>query len=420
LRQEPDHFLAVRIAGRGTHRREERVGDQVATPGIRPIDTLQDVDLDLAFLDLNLAAPSVRPRPVNVYEILREGWRETRVDMTLQFFLDPSERHGLGSLVIDALLTCLDGAPIIGSAGKTSKTLASDDFLGSEEWEIGTQVGFIDVLATNTALGIAIVLENKIAHQLNNPLDHYAKVAFSRGDFPTLLVVVLAPELRSAKPQLDPWLSRSITYAELATAIKRMPDLVDHLLNPSDQDQRRSLELLQQFIEARSGDHDVIDLETEATRLNEWRELVDRHREAIAKFEEEKHSITQMLRLRSKRLIDPLADRIASAGLEFSWEAHGDYVKGSDFWNAYCFTPEDWSIELKFAGAPPQPAIYVADYRGRTYKDLTTEPLGLDWSASDEQIADAFIEQVKFILAQVRHGTRYQGSPGSSTPSQPA
>ena len=284
LPRELAHFWPHGSLGRGST--DERGGSATRWRplGIRPIDTLPDVDLDLAFLDLNLTAPRVRPRPVNVYEILREGWRETRVDMTLQFFLDPSERHGLGSLVIDALVTCLDGAPIIGSAGKTSKTLASDDFLGSEEWEIGTQVGFIDVLATNPALGIAIVLENKIAHQLNNPLDQYAKVAFSHGDFPTLLVVVLAPELRSAKPQLDPWLSRSITYAELATAIKQMPDLVDHLLNPSDRDQRRSLELLQQFIEARSGDHDVIDLDAEATRLNEWRELVDRHREAIAKF----------------------------------------------------------------------------------------------------------------------------------------
>ena len=73
--------------------------------------------LDLSFLRVPPATTPASSRSVNVYDILREGWRETRVDMTLQFFLDPNERHGLGSLVIDALLQVLDGAPTIGAAG---------------------------------------------------------------------------------------------------------------------------------------------------------------------------------------------------------------------------------------------------------------------------------------------------------------
>lgn len=364
------------------------------------------MDLDLSFLDFSFTTPRPRPRPVNVYEILREGWRETRVDMTLQFFLDPSERHGLGTLVIDALLNCLDGAPTIGAAGKTSTALVAADCQGAEGWQVGTQVGFIDVLATNPDLGVAIVLENKIGHQLNNPLDQYAQFASSVGDFTTVVVAVLAPEHRSAAEDMDGWLSRSITYTELAEAIKRTPALVDYLLSPSDRDQRRSLELLQQFIEARSGDPDVSDLTAEAVKLDEWRDFVDVHRDAIASFDEARRSIARMLRTRSKQLAGPVAERISEAGLEVSWEAHGNDPRGTDCWNAYCFSPEDWSVELKLTSDPERPAVYVFDYRGRTYKDAKVEPLGLDWTATDEQIADAFIERVQFILEEVRRGAR--------------
>ncbi|MGB7982511.1 MAG: hypothetical protein WCF36_17155 [Candidatus Nanopelagicales bacterium] len=94
--------------------------------------------LDLSFLSVRLGSMPESSRPVNVYEILRDGWRETRVDMTLQFFLDPNERHGLGSLVIDALLKVLDGAPTIGPAGRTETLFVAEDFQGSEAWEVST------------------------------------------------------------------------------------------------------------------------------------------------------------------------------------------------------------------------------------------------------------------------------------------
>src|SRR5438045_2430819 len=80
------------------------------------------------------------------------------------------QRPGLGLLVIDALLRLLDGAPAIGPVGRTSKMLVAKDAEGSDAWEIGTQVDFIDVYAVNRDLGIALVLENKIGHVLENPL----------------------------------------------------------------------------------------------------------------------------------------------------------------------------------------------------------------------------------------------------------
>ena len=101
--------------------------------------------MDLNFLDAPLRRSYPAPsRPVNVYEILRKAWRETRVDMTLEFFLDPTERHGLGSLVIDALLATLDGAPLITNDGPSGVSLRAEDFVGSIGWEIKTQSHYID------------------------------------------------------------------------------------------------------------------------------------------------------------------------------------------------------------------------------------------------------------------------------------
>lgn len=72
------------------------------------------VTLDLSFLALPLAPMPAPSRAVTIWDIVGEGWRETRVDMTLQVFLDPNEWHGLDVLVMDALLKVLDGVPSIG------------------------------------------------------------------------------------------------------------------------------------------------------------------------------------------------------------------------------------------------------------------------------------------------------------------
>ncbi|MFB9959746.1 PD-(D/E)XK nuclease family protein [Agromyces bracchium] len=360
--------------------------------------------LDMTFLDASLSPARTRPRPVNVYDILREGWRETRVDMTLQFFLDPRERHGLGSLVIDALLRCLDDAPVIGPDGVTAARLVAADALGSDDWVIETQVGFIDVYAVNRELDIAIVLENKIGHVLNNPLRAYAEHARTDG-FTTIIVVVLAPEVRShVENQQQQFVSAALTYSEFGEAIRQTPQLIDFLLAPRDLDQRRSLELLQQFIEARSGDMSMIELENDAERLDEWRALMETHGEAIKAFEDARSSIGRLIRDRRERLRPLIASRLAAEGLVTGWESHGG--SREETWNAYYFPAADWSVELKLSAQPSRPAIFIYDRRGQTYKDSTIESLGLYWTATDEEIAETFVARTKQILDDVRTGNR--------------
>lgn len=356
--------------------------------------------LDLSFLDFPLGVAPAPARRVNVYDILREGWRETRVDMTLIFFLDPNERHGLGPLVIDALIALLDGADIIDHDGKTGIQLDAGSYLGSDEWELGTQVDHIDVLAVNRTNGLAVVLENKIGHVLNNPLDQYARRALAEEGIDSVLVVALAPQHRVATGQQATWLSRSITYAELGAQIRSSSDLVDHLLSPVDLDQRRSLDLLQQFMEARTEGLSMTENTAEAARIAEWRSLLDEHGDAVSRFLAARSTIERTLRGRSRRL-EPLIDtHLKGAGLVTDWESHSG-SKGVA-WNAYHFPEVDWSYELKLSARPEYPSVYIYEYQGRTYQDESIHPLELGWEASDEELAAEFAARVALLIAERR------------------
>ena len=306
------------------------------------------MDLDLAFLDVAPRPVPVRTRPVNVYEILREGWRETRVDMTLQFFLDPNERHGLGPLVIDALLRLLDGAPVIGEGGKTGDPFSAQDYVGSDSWEIRTQARNIDVLAVNRDRGIAIVLENKIGHVLDNPLGGYASHALSDKDVNEVLVAVLAPEVRLPNEDQEPWLSRAVTYSELADGIKGSPGFVDQVLDPAGRNERRSLDLLQQFIEARSGDEVMNDLDAEAARLGDWRTVIADHEDAIQRFDESRKKVAQMLRERASRLVQPIYDRLGGLSITPEQQWSGAARSDDESWSVFTFAPQNWWVGSSF------------------------------------------------------------------------
>lgn len=356
--------------------------------------------LDISFLAVPLGLVTPLARPVNVYDILREGWRETRVDMTLLFFLDPNERHGLGSLVIDALLSLLDGAELIGADGRTGVSFDSGSHLGSDEWELGSQVEYIDVLAVNRTSGLALVLENKIGHVLNNPLDLYARRALAEESIDSVLVVTLAPQHRVAAGAQAGWHSRSITYAELGAQVRSSSDLVDHLLSPIDLNQRRSLDLLQQFMEARTEGWSMTDNAVEAARIDEWRTLLEDHGDAVSRFLTARSTVERTLRARSKRL-EPLIDaQLKEAGLVVGWESHSG-SKGVA-WNAFHFPDIDWSYELKLSVRPENPSIFIYEYRGRTYRDESTHPVDLGWAASDAEIAAEFVNQVARRIAERR------------------
>ena len=153
------------------------------------------------------------------------------------------------------------------------------------------------------------------------------------------------------------------------------------------------------------------DLVAEAARVKEWRDLEKEHRDAIKTFLDARSSVMRVLSDRRRRLEPLIAAGLEDSGLQVGWENHSGSSPGLEVWNAYHFPAQDWSVELKFSADPKTPDIFVYDYLGRTYKQATIESLGLPWTASDDDLADRFVERTNTILQQAASGQRQGNVP---------
>lgn len=380
------------------------------------------LDEYLSFLaELDSWEPRGPDPRVNVYEILRDGYKESRVDLTLLYFLDPTERHGLGSVVIDALLQLLDGTAEHTARGAQGSFDASRA-LGSCDWEIETQAEYIDVLAVNSELGLAIVLENKINAPLDNLLGRYKERALERHGVDVVLVAVLAPEARGAD-HLRNFRFSSLTYDDLIDSIKREPALLDAALAPADLNQRRSVDLLQQFLEARAGRGAMENLQNERERIEMMREREGRYSEGRKRYEQDLEETYSLLKGRRDRV------RLLVADLLFEREGlvvreDGEPLRGLNEvrglpggtggqQNAH-FLCEFWPgedrngarIEIKFSMKPGDESIFLQHYWGRwnSRSKITRETLNVDWSVSDEEIAEKYLKKLLEVKAQYDRG----------------
>jgi len=99
-------------------------------------------------------------REKNILSIGARGYYENPTSDLLSFFLDPTEDHMLGDLVLSCLLECLpDSKPFPGLEG-------------APEREYITEAGNrIDLLLNGNSWVMAI--ENKLEHSPNNPFEEY-------------------------------------------------------------------------------------------------------------------------------------------------------------------------------------------------------------------------------------------------------
>lgn len=113
--------------------------------------------------------PFRKEKEDNIFSIGARGHYENAVSDLLAFFIDPSASHGMGDQVLQALLSCLaEDLDITGthltkppareSANHEGKRI--DLLLESEHW--------------------VMLIENKIYHHINNPLDSYKAWADER------------------------------------------------------------------------------------------------------------------------------------------------------------------------------------------------------------------------------------------------
>lgn len=114
-------------------------------------------------LDAFRVLPSHAERPRTFMEIADYPHYENACSNILAFFTDPEESHGLGTLVLDALV-------------HTGNFVAPDEKIGKSirvEREVLTdESNRIDILITSESH--AILVENKIRARVDNPFSNYA------------------------------------------------------------------------------------------------------------------------------------------------------------------------------------------------------------------------------------------------------
>jgi PD-(D/E)XK nuclease superfamily len=356
-----------------------------------------------------------------VFRLLELSKSEHAADQTLAFFLDPRERHGMGGALVDTLLSLLGDGPVLNADGRIPESrFACEKILGSSEWRVERQVavsapelalsalnwpGIMDLYLTNKTLSTAVVIENKIDAPLNNPLESYVRHAVDEG-YSTVLLAVLAPYELTFDDEHARWATRGITYRALFERMWETSALSDSPPGDSNLDVRRSIDLIQQFREIRERGAKTMGYTNDADFVNEFRQMLSGHEPAVEEFFDAVQTMNQLCRVRSGDLEPVIRERLDTLGVDIDWEAHGgSNNKGwVTAWNAYHLVESDNSIELIMTPDPRRAGPITAKaYPGRTYKyypDFDHITFGVDWHASDEEVAEAFIVVVRRLLQE--------------------
>lgn len=381
--------------------------------------------VDLDFLQVELPRLTRRHGPLNVYQLLGLAGSELAADQTLGYFLDPRERHGMGNALVDALLSLLEGKPLLAAAGiDLGSSFLAGRCVGSARWRVERQVavaapqdprgalswaGIMDLYLTNHELNVAVIIENKIGAPLNNPLESYVRHALDER-YTTVLLVVLAPYEHKLDEEHQRWVTRAITYGALFERMGKLSPIGSQDSPDSDLDVRRSLDLLEQFRELRERSAKSMGYSNDSEFVRGFRQLLSDHDTAIGEFFEAVQTINRLFRERSKRLEPLVRDQLEALGIRTDWESHSHQnARWVYAWNAYHLVDSDNSIELIMSPDPMRAGpITVKAYPGRTYKlypEYDHITFGVDWQASDEEVAEAFTAVLRRLVAQHPRGS---------------
>lgn len=394
-------FITAMAATPGSNRRDDTM---------QIMSDLEDARLDLSFLEADFSALKTPSRAVNVFDIAGFPRWETVASNVLAFFLDPVERHQLGTLVIDSLLACLEGAPTLTGGGRAvGDVFQAQEFLGATDWIVQTEFMTddqrrIDLYLTNDVLGLAIVIENKVDAVVNNPFRSY--VTRAARDYPKVLCVVLSPTHRRAAKEDSEWVSAAMTYDELFDKLSK-----SLAAGRADADSR-SADLLDQFIENLSERQRTMDHAREATVLDAYWSAIEGKEAHVEEYFRAITKVNEVLKARGRTLFDEISAQLGERGLL----REGWFTLGMDHgWGradgrvtiAYvAFQLVDLNCIELMLGNHPQATwkgFAVKGYRDRNrpdalYDDFHHVPLDVAWMSSDEEVIDAFIATVERLM----------------------
>jgi hypothetical protein len=151
--------------------------------------TIEDVALRLPSLP-------IIPRK-NFFDILSVQRKETVNSKILAYFFDANEDHAFGELFKNALLSTLKSKKVeIDQVFYTPLTIATTEERTTSAKEEENQFKWIDIVLEGDKW--CIIIENKVDHLLNNPLNIYLEHAKTKNK--NLLCVVLSLHQLNEKP----------------------------------------------------------------------------------------------------------------------------------------------------------------------------------------------------------------------------
>lgn len=166
--------------------------------------------------------PPVKIQNPTFLEITEYPHYENVCSNVLRFYMDTTQPHGLGNLIVKSLLS------LIGEQTLSERL--------TETKEVKREVGTFDTKRIDLLVNLddaVIIIENKIYHHLTNQLQAYINYACNSYKNKTILYVLLSPEKINADalPDTLKWDKkcindnpqrgfRSISYSELFQCIK--------------------------------------------------------------------------------------------------------------------------------------------------------------------------------------------------------
>ncbi|RUA34266.1 MAG: hypothetical protein DSY77_05960 [Bacteroidetes bacterium] len=174
------------------------------------------------FLETN-EIPSIKRQPKTFLEIARQPHYENVISNIYAFYFDPHEEHGLGHLFINSFIECIK------EQMQQAKNFLDDfqDFIIDTEYST-EKGGRIDLFLYNDEQ--AIVVENKIYHNLENDLNDYWKTANKNSRKDSDIVGVLLT-LTKHTANLN---SQFVNVLHLDFLQKVMANIGNHLMQASD------------------------------------------------------------------------------------------------------------------------------------------------------------------------------------------
>lgn len=351
-------------------------------------------------------------RPVNVFELSGFPRWETVASRVLAYFLDArDERHRMGSVGADALLGLLNGVRTIALPGRPAGVFDAVPVKGSQAWTVEAEAvtadgNRIDVLMTNDEHDLAIAIENKLDAAINNPFESYANRAGAAHS--NVIVVVLSPTRRSLPSDESPWISAAITYDEF------LDRLTEGLASAQEAD-RRSLDLLQQYIENTSEKEQRVSASSEAAMLEAFWDATTGADNQLGEFFKALTRVNKTLRRRAEALHAMIQPELEFQGrLTQSWQVAGNERtwgrsdgRVAVVYVAYELTSGN-CIELMVGQYPGKKwtgfavkAYASRNNAGAMYPDFDHVPLRAGWRDPDADIVAEFLTCVDDL--ELRH-----------------